>query len=113
MSKKFTVLAVVLLLASLALVACQPETIIEEVEVPVEVIKEVEVEVPVEVVKEVEVEVEVATKTLVFTSRLFSPPREQEYFINEIIKPFEEEHGVSVNFQILDDDSQLSGCKLG
>jgi multiple sugar transport system substrate-binding protein len=48
---------------------------------------------------------DVAGQTLVFSSRLFSPPREQEYFINEVIKPFEKEHGVTVNFQILDDDT--------
>lgn len=46
-------------------------------------------------------------QTLVFSSRLFSPPQEQEYFINEIIKPFEEEHGVIVNFQIIDDQTLL------
>ena len=47
------------------------------------------------------------SETLVFSSRLFSPPREQEFFINEVIKPFEEENGVTVNFQILDDDTLL------
>ncbi len=55
---------------------------------------------------------EVAGKTLVFSSRLFSPPREQEFVINEIIKPFEEEHGVKVNFQILDDDALLERAKV-
>jgi len=101
--KKYVGFLLIALLGIMLLVGCQPETVevIKEVEVPVEVIKEVEKEV------EVPVEVEVATKTLVFTSRLFSPPREQEYFINEIIKPFEAEHGVSVNFQILDDNSQF------
>jgi multiple sugar transport system substrate-binding protein len=49
----------------------------------------------------------VAGQTLIFESRLFSPPREQEFFINEVIKPFEEEHGVTVYFQILDDPVQL------
>jgi multiple sugar transport system substrate-binding protein len=103
--KKFLGFLLVALLGIALLSACtaEPEVIIETVEVPVEV----EVEVPVEVEVEVPVEVEVATKTLVFTSRLFSPPREQEFFINEVIKPFEAEHGVSVNFQILDDDSQF------
>ncbi len=71
----------------------------EEVEVPVEVEKEVQVTV------EVPVEVEVAPKVLVFESRLFSPPSEQEFFINEVIKPFEAEHGVKVLFQILDDNT--------
>ncbi|OQX65088.1 MAG: hypothetical protein B5M51_01775 [Anaerolinea sp. 4484_236] len=95
--------------------ACStPETVevikTVEVEKEVEVIKTVEVEVEKEV--EVKVEVEVPSKTLVFSSRLFSPPREQEYFINEIIKPFEEEHGVTVNFQILDDDTLLERAEI-
>jgi len=85
----------------MVLVACQPEVVTKEVEVIKEV--EVEVEVPVEV----EVEVPAPSNTLVFSSRLFSPPREQEFFINEIIKPFEEEHGVTVNFQIIDDQTLL------
>jgi multiple sugar transport system substrate-binding protein len=51
-------------------------------------------------------------QTLVFSSRLFSPPREQEFFINEVIKPFEEENGVTVNFQILDDQTLLDRAKV-
>ncbi|OQY19164.1 MAG: hypothetical protein B6I34_09895 [Anaerolineaceae bacterium 4572_32.1] len=65
----------------------------------------VEKEVEVEVVKEV-------GRTLAFSSRLFSPPREQEFFINEVIKPFEEEHGVTVNFQILDDNTLFERAEL-
>jgi len=102
------------------LAACAPQTVEvevtrvvtekEEVEVTRIVTETVEVEgetveVTRIVTEEVEVEVPAESKTLVFTSRLFSPPREQEFFINEIIKPFEEEHGVTVNFQILDDDT--------
>jgi multiple sugar transport system substrate-binding protein len=114
------------------LVACEPETVVEQVEVTKIVEKEVEVEreVEVEVTREVEVEVEVEkevevtvevevekiveveSKTLFFASRLFSPPREQEFFINEVIKPFEEEHGVTVNFQILDDDTLLERAQI-
>jgi multiple sugar transport system substrate-binding protein len=93
--KLFTFLMITVLLGAVFATACQPETVIQEV--PVEVIVTEEVEVP--------VEVEVPAKTLAFASRLFSPPREQEFLINEIIKPFEEEHGVTVNFQILDDDT--------
>jgi multiple sugar transport system substrate-binding protein len=93
--KFFTFLMIVVLFGAVFAAACQPQTIIEEV--PVEVIVTQEVEVP--------VEVEVPSTTLAFASRLFSPPREQEFLINEIIKPFEEEHGVTVNFQILDDDT--------
>ena len=77
MNKKITVLFALVLVASMVLAACQPEVITKEVEVPVEVEVIKEVEVPVEV----EVEVPVASKTLVFSSRLFSPPREQEFFI--------------------------------
>ena len=119
--KKLSILMLVALLAAVMLTGCKPETITETItETIIEtVVVEKEGEtiietVEVEVEKEVEVitEVEVATKTLVFTSRLFSPPREQEYFINEIIKPFEEEHGVTVNFQILDDDSQLERAEI-
>ncbi len=51
-------------------------------------------------------------QTLVFSSRLFSPPREQEFFINEVIKPFEEENNVTVNFQILDDQTLLDRAKV-
>jgi multiple sugar transport system substrate-binding protein len=106
MNKKLTVLFAVFVAASMILAACQPTEVIKEVEVPVEVVKEVEVPV------EVEVEVPVPTKTLVFSSRLFSPPREQEYFINEVIKPFEEEHGVTVNFQIIDDQTLLDRAEV-
>ncbi|HID31268.1 MAG TPA: extracellular solute-binding protein, partial [Desulfobacterales bacterium] len=55
---------------------------------------------------------EVAPKTLVFSSRLFSPPQEQEFFITEIVKPFEEEHGVTVNFQIIDDQTLLDRANV-
>jgi multiple sugar transport system substrate-binding protein len=94
------------------------ETITEEVEVTRIVEGEVQTiteEVEVEVTRIVESVVEVpaeAKKTLTFSSRLFSPAREQEYFINEIIKPFEEEHGVNVNFQIIDDDTLLERAQI-
>jgi len=104
--KKYAALLLVLALAATFLSAC-PAPTPQVIEVPKEVVVEKTVVETVEVVKEVLVEKEVAPKTLVFSSRLFSPPREQEFFINEIIKPFEEEHGVSVNFQILDDDTLL------
>ena len=111
--KVFSLVLFVALLGVALLTACAtptPETIIEtvEVEVPGEtVIETVVVEVPGETVIEtvvVEKEVSVAGDTLVFSSRLFSPPREQEFFINEIIKPWEDETGITVNFGILDDD---------
>ena len=130
--KKSTVFTAVLifLLAMVALAACQPEEVevtrivteteTETVEVTriVTEIQEVEGE-TVEVTRIVETVVEVPVevpaegdRTLVFSSRLFSPPREQEFFINEVIKPFEEEHGVTVNFQILDDDTLLERAQV-
>ncbi|MCG2769021.1 MAG: extracellular solute-binding protein [Anaerolineae bacterium] len=119
---KFVSAVVVLVVLVMALTSCQP-TIVKEtviVEKPVEKIVEKEVEkivketvvVEKEVEKVVEKIVEVAPKTLVFTSRLFSPPREQEFFINEIIKPFQKEHGVTVNFQILDDNTIFERAEL-
>jgi multiple sugar transport system substrate-binding protein len=123
--KKFSIFLIVALLAVAALAACTPETvvetvivevegetIVETVEVEKEVVVTQEVEVEKEVVVTEEVEVEVPSKTLVFSSRLFSPPREQEYFITEIIKPFEEEHGVTVNFQIIDDQTLLDRAEV-
>ncbi len=116
--KKISVFLIMALFVAI-LAACTPETIIETVVVEKEgvtIIETVEVPVEVEVEKEVQVEVpvevEVPSKTLVFSSRLFSPPREQEYFINEIIKPFEEEHGVTVNFQIIDDQTLLDRAEV-
>jgi len=77
MKKKFPVLFIVLVVASMLLAACQQEV------------------------------VEEAPTTLVFSSRLFSPPQEQEFFINEIAKPFEAENNVVINFQIIDDQTLL------
>lgn len=101
--KKFSIVMAIVLVGAMFLSACQPETIVETV------IVEVEGETITEVVTE---EVQVATKTLVFSSRLFSPPAEQLFFINEIIKPFEEEHGVTVNFQIIDDATLLQRAEV-
>jgi len=109
--KRFaTLLIVVAVLASFVAGCAAPAAeVIEK-----EVIVQKEVPVTVEVVKEVvvEKEVQVAPKVLVFESRLFSPPREQEFFINEIIKPFEDEHGVKVYFQILSDDDQFERAEV-
>lgn len=110
--KKISYLLLAVILGASLLTSCQPaepETVIKTVVVEKEgetIVETVEVEV------EVEKEVEVPSKTLVFSSRLFSPPREQEYFINEIIKPFEEEHGITVNFQIIDDQTLLDRAEV-
>ena len=99
----FAVAMTILLLGAVFAAACapEPETVIKEVEVP-----------GADVITEVEVPVEVPTKTLVFSSRLFSPPAEQLFFIEEIIKPFEEEHGVTVNFSIIDDATLLQHAEV-
>ena len=111
--KKFTILLAFVALALLGiLAACTPQTVTVTVEVPVKQTVEVPVQQTVEVPVEQTVVVPAESKTLVFSSRLFSPPREQEFFINEIIKPFEQEHGVTVNFQILDDDTLLERAKI-
>ena len=127
--KRLLLVSMVLLLVVIAVAACaQPtpvtvevekivkETVVVEVEKEVEKIVEqtvvVEKEVEKVVEKEVEVPVEVPSKVLVLSSRLFSPPREQEFFINEIIKPFEEEFGVTVNFQIIDDQTLLDRAEV-
>lgn len=118
----------VVVLALLVLAACATptpqvvkETVVVTKEVEKVVTKEVQKVVTKEVEKVVTKEVEkVVTKvvekpgqrTLVFASRLFSPPREQEFFINEIIKPWEKEHGVSVNFQIIDDKTLLQRAEV-
>jgi multiple sugar transport system substrate-binding protein len=110
--KKISYILLVVILGASLLTACQPA---EPKEVVKTVIVEKEGETIVETVEvevEVEKEVEVPSKTLVFSSRLFSPPREQEYFINEIIKPFEEEHGITVNFQIIDDQTLLDRAEV-
>lgn len=99
----FAVAMTILLLGAVFAAACapEPETIIKEVEVP-----------GADVITEVEVPVEVPSKTLVFSSRLFSPPAEQLFFIEEIIKPFEEEHGITVNFSIIDDATLLQHAEV-
>ena len=51
-------------------------------------------------------------QTLVFDSRLWSPPHEQEFVINEVLKPFGEENNCQVNFSIIDDDTLLKRAKL-
>ena len=53
-----------------------------------------------------------AGQTLVFSSRLWSPPNEQEFIRNEIIAPFEEKYGVTVDFNILSDDDIMDQVKV-
>jgi len=101
----FVLLVITGLIASCAPAATPEPQIITKIETVV--VKETEI-----VEKIVEKPVDVAPKVLVFSSRLFSPPREQEFFINEVIKPFEEAHGVTVNFQIIDDDTLLERAEI-
>jgi len=51
-------------------------------------------------------------ETLVFSSRLWSVPSEQEFIIENVIKPFEEENNCKVNFQILDDRKLLERAEI-
>ena len=51
-------------------------------------------------------------EVLSFSSRLWSPPAEQEFIIEYVIKPFEEENNCTVNFQILDDIKLLERAEL-
>lgn len=53
-----------------------------------------------------------AEDTIVFSSRLWSRPAEQEFVINEILKPFEAENNVKIEFQIVDDDTLLDRAKV-
>ncbi|ANQ54525.1 MULTISPECIES: ABC transporter substrate-binding protein [unclassified Thermosipho (in: thermotogales)] len=50
--------------------------------------------------------------TLVVSSRLWTPPTEKEFIINEIIKPFEQMYGVKVIFQTMDDETMLKQVKI-
>jgi multiple sugar transport system substrate-binding protein len=45
--------------------------------------------------------------TVVLSSRLWSRPSEQEFMINEIFKPFEQEHNCLVVFHIFEDEERL------
>lgn len=106
-TKAFSLILFIGLIGALVLSACAtptPETIVETVVVTEEVVvTEVVTEeiVVTEVVTE-EIEVEVPAQILVLDSEMFSPPAEQEFFINEILAPFEEETGISVNFSIVE-----------
>jgi len=51
-------------------------------------------------------------EVLSFSSRLWSPPAEQEFIIDYVIKPFEKENDCIVNFQILDDKKLLERAEL-
>ena len=51
-------------------------------------------------------------EVLSFSSRLWSPPAEQEFVIEYVIKPFEKENNCTVNFQILDDKKLLERAEL-
>ena len=51
-------------------------------------------------------------EVLSFSSRLWSPPAEQEFIIEYVIKPFEKENNCIVNFQILDDIKLLERAEL-
>ncbi|MEA2087184.1 MAG: extracellular solute-binding protein [Candidatus Caldatribacteriota bacterium] len=51
-------------------------------------------------------------QTLVFSSRLWSVPAEQEFILENVIKPFERENHCIVNFQIMDDVKLLDRAEI-
>jgi multiple sugar transport system substrate-binding protein len=51
-------------------------------------------------------------QTLVFSSRLFSVPAEQEFILENVIKPFERENHCIVSLQIMDDVTLLDRAEL-
>ncbi|MBA7636340.1 hypothetical protein ES703_43958 [subsurface metagenome] len=51
-------------------------------------------------------------EVLSFSSRLWSVPAEQEFIIEYVIKPFEEENNCIVNFQILNDIKLLERAEI-
>ena len=51
-------------------------------------------------------------ETLVFSSRLWSVPAEQEFILENVIKPFERENHCIVNFQIMDDVTLLDRAEI-
>ena len=50
--------------------------------------------------------------TLVLDSRLWSPPHEQEFIINEVLKPFGEQNNCYVAFSVLKDEDLLKRAKV-
>ncbi len=48
-----------------------------------------------------------SSNKLVVLSRLWSLPHEKDFVINNVIRPFEQEHKCSVDFQTLDDETLL------
>ncbi|MBN1877410.1 MAG: extracellular solute-binding protein [Anaerolineae bacterium] len=122
MNHRFLVVGWELLIVGLVISACAtptPRTVKETIEVfkEIEVVTTVEIEKTVEVEKIVEVEKEVIkevelNKQIGLSSCMFTSPREQAFFINEIIKPFETAYTVTVNFQILDEASMLEQARV-
>jgi multiple sugar transport system substrate-binding protein len=51
-------------------------------------------------------------RKLVVASRLWAPPHEKEFVLTRVIRPFEEEHGCTVDFQTFDDDSLLKKAQV-
>ena len=51
-------------------------------------------------------------ETLVFSSRLWSVPAEQEFILENVIMPFERENHCIVSFQIMDDDMLLDRAEI-
>lgn len=50
--------------------------------------------------------------TIVFESRLWSPPEEQEFIISEILEPYQQENNVRINFSVMTDDDLLDRARV-
>ena len=98
MSRKTLLFVSLLVGFALILTACAPTEVIKTV-IVTEVVEGETVE---KVITAVPEPAEPVKKTIVLDSEMFSPPDEQSFFINEILKPFEEETGITVNFQIIE-----------
>jgi len=95
------------LLLLLFLIGCAPKPEPVFIEVQSTVVVERLLEVP----KEVEVERKV-NQTILVASSIWGSASEQEFLINEIIKPFENETGYVVNFQAMADDVMLDQAEV-
>jgi len=52
------------------------------------------------------------SETLVVLSRLWSPPHEKDFVLNDIIPPFEKENNCTIDFQTLDDEALLKRARV-
>ena len=114
-TKTFSLILFIALIGGVMLAACAtptPETIIETVVVTEQVVVTEVVTEEIIVTEVVTEEIMVPSTTLVLDSEMFAPPAEQEFFINEILVPFDEETGISVSFSIVSGQDMLDRIKF-